>query len=163
MNLDKKHKLLSIFCNHYTKQENNGATKDISKSLCVDELIYHNKWSNENLDELHLLIEQLLTLNFIEPARQNGECTREYVKYFATSDGKLAYYNKYFINQLLRKDKRFLIPVIISSLAFLTSVGTLWYNISNNSKTEQLQGQVKKLKKDKLLLVKRIEQITKQP
>ena len=158
MNLDKKHKLLAVFCNHYTKQENNGATKDISKSLCVDELIYRNKWSNENLDELHLLIEQLLALNFIEPAKQNEECAREYIKYFATSDGKIAYYNKYFINQLLRKDKRFLIPVIISLLAFLTSLGNVLYTISNNNKIEKLQEQVDKLEIDKSQLVKKVMQ-----
>lgn len=161
MNLNKKHKLLSIFSNYYTEQTNNGATKDISKSLCVDELIYHNKWSNENLDELHLLIEQLLKLNFIEIAKQNCECTREYVKYFATSEGKLAYYNNYFINQSWHKDKKILFPLIISALAFITSLGNVLYTIANNNKTEKLQEQVNKLETDKSQLEKKVEQLKK--
>lgn len=157
MNLDNKHRLLSVFCNNYTEQTNKGATKDINKSLSVNELIYQNKWSNENIDELYLLIEQLLKLNFIDVAKQNCECTREYIKYFATSEGKLAYYNKYFINQLLRKDKRFLIPVIISILAFLTSLGNVLYTISNNNKIEKLQEQLNKLQINKPLLVQKVK------
>ena len=157
MNLDNKHRLLSVFCNNYTEQTNKGAKKDINKSLSVNELIYQNKWSNENIDELYLLIEQLLKLNFIDVAKQNCECTREYIKYFATSEGKLAYYNKYFINQLLRKDKRFLITVIISILAFLTSLGNVLYNISNNNKIEKLQEQLNKLQINKPLLVQKVK------
>ena len=157
MNLNKKHKLLTVFYEYDLTQTNKGATKDLSKSLCVDELIYFNKWSNENFDELYLLIEQLLSLNFINIAEQKCECTKEYVKYFITPEGKLAYYNKYFLNQSWHRDTRYLIPVIISALAFLTSLGNVLYTISNNRKIEKLQEQVQELKTNKSQGVKKVK------
>lgn len=157
MNFNKKHKLLTVFYDYDLEQTNKGASKDLSKSLCVDEIIYLNKWSNENFDELYLLIGQLSSLNFINVAEQNCECSKEYIKYFITTEGKLAYYNKYFLNQLWHRDIRYLIPVIIAALAFLTSLGNALYTISNNRKIEKLQEQVQELKTDKSQGVKKVE------
>ena len=68
-----------------------------------------------------------------------------------------ANYDKYFLNQSWHRDTRYLIPVIISALAFLTSLGNVLYTISNNRKIEKLQEQVYKLKTDKYQEVKKVE------
>lgn len=154
MNYNKKHKLLTIFYNYDFETTSNGAIKDSSKSTTADNIIYSSLWSNSDIEELFLLIEQLINLGYIKEYPQKEDVRREHKMYFITSEGKLAYYNKSFPNQLLHKDKRFLIPVIVSSLAFLTALSTLLYNISNNKKIEKLEVQLEKLEKSKFQMEK---------
>lgn len=149
MNYNKKHKLLTIFFNYDFDSISNGLTQDCNRATTADNIIYSSLWSNSDIEELFLLIEQLINLGYIKEFPQKEDVRREYKMYFITSEGKLAYYNKTFLNQLLRKDKRFLIPVIISSLAFLTSLGNVLYTISNNKKIEKLEVQLEKLEKSK--------------
>ena|SRR6218665_1583651 len=143
----KKHNLLALFYNNYVEETNKGFTKDMSKALSIDNIIYDVKWSNKELPELESYIEQLKILNFLSVVEQKSKVGWHQELYVITNEGKIAYHDRVLLNKLWWKDVRFWLPLTVSIIGALLSLGIAVYKIPKEDRILKLEQRLDKVEK----------------
>lgn len=137
----KKHNILKQLKIYFdTKTQESLPYTILGKSMSIEQLHSITKYT---ISDITIICKSLQKANLICPITYAEE--KHIQRYYINDLGEIALFDEYFISSLWYKDWKFLIPLLISILAFLVPILLSKDNTETEAKISKMELQIKQL------------------